>query len=251
MTCPWPIDEDCLPPDWTTLPDGMKERGLLLASRTLERLTGYRVGVCPVTIRPCLHTVKCGHYAESFGHGFTAPSYVTNWGGTWSNGPCGCTSQCEVRLPAPIGRIDEVRVNGVVLQATDYEVHNSDLLVWTGEGDCPFPSSQDMSLPITEPGTMAVTYVNAYPPGPEGTYAASVLALEFGLACAGENCRLPDGVRSIVRQGISMEIAAGSFPDGVTGIHEVDAYTAIWNPRNIDPPVVWSPDLPQHRRIGG
>jgi hypothetical protein len=48
-----------------------------------------------------------------------------------------------------------------------------------------------------------------------------------------------------------MEVAQGAFPDGRTGIHEVDAFVAIWNPRNIDPPQVWSPDLPTYRRIGG
>lgn len=250
MTCLWPLDETCLPEEWETIHPAAQERGRVYASRTLERLTGYQVGVCPVTIRPA-GTFHCeATDARWFGHGFGAP-VVVNWNGTWSNASCCSRHHCEVDLPAPVGRVDQVWCNGTILDSWDYEVHNGHLLTWTGQGECPFPRNQDMSKPLTETGTMSVTYLNAYEPGPDGIFAATVLAVEFGLACSGQRCRLPDGVTSIVRQGISMQIAAGSFPDGKTGIHEVDAYTALWNPRNIDPPVVWSPDLPQHRRIGG
>ena len=156
------------------------------------------------------------------------------------NSACGCPAhRCSVRLPAPITRVSEVKVAGDVIDSGLYEVINDDELHWTGSGDCPFT------------GEVTVTYVNAYEPDADGIYAFTILAFEFAKAMVGERCRLPDGVTSVVRQGISMQIAPGSFPDGKTGLREVDAYVAVWNPRNIDPPVVWSPDLPQYRRIGG
>jgi hypothetical protein len=38
------------------------------------------------------------------------------------------------------------------------------------------------------------------------------------------------------------------FPDGMTGIREVDAYLTSINPNALrQPPRVWSPDMPGHR----
>lgn len=236
MTCEWPFDSEAVPEDWETIPAAFKTRGIALASSLMERFTGGRVRVCPITVEVSPR-FQCEHEARDFGHGFERPYRVTNWGGRWGNS-CGCTIEpCSVRLPAPIGRIDEVKVAGLVIDESLYQVIGDDTLRWTGTGDCPFTER------------VQVTYVNGYDPGPDGSYAMTVLAYEFGRAMAGERCRLPAGVTSVVRQGISMTIVPGSFPDGKTGITEVDAYVSLWNPRNIDQPVVWSPDLPEVRTI--
>jgi hypothetical protein len=244
MTCLWPLPEgECFPADWDALQPAQQERGRQLASRTIERLTGYQVGTCPVTVRlqpggrQC-----CGGFDAVLLHG---GSGVVNWGGTWHN--CGCgnaLTDCEVTLPGPVGRIDEVKVDGVALATSDYHVEDERILVWTGAGDCPFP--QGNSADVT------VTYVNAYLPEPDGLAAMATLAYEFARACAAKGCRLPANVTNIVRQGISMNVVAGSFPGGKTGIHEVDAYLAQWNPNGLtSPSQVWSLDLPAHRVIGG
>ena len=71
-----------------------------------------------------------------------------------------------------------------------------------------------------------------------------MLAYEYAQACAGNKCRLPNNVTSLTRQGVSMEIATGAFPGGFTGIREVDAFIAIWNPSGRrEQPRVWSPDI--------
>jgi hypothetical protein len=45
-----------------------------------------------------------------------------------------------------------------------------------------------------------------------------------------------------------MEIAGGAFPDGFTGIREVDAYIALYNPKAIrQRATVWSPDIKSPR----
>ena len=55
---------------------------------------------------------------------------------------------------------------------------------------------------------------------------------------------------TVTRQGVSYDIAAGSFPNGMTGIREVDAYIALWNPNGLRQPVaVWYPGKPTVRVV--
>ena len=59
-------------------------------------------------------------------------------------------------------------------------------------------------------------------------------------------CRLPRGVTEISRQGVSMTIEGELFPNGQTGIPEVDAFIFLWNPFNMKTrPRVYSPDMPR------
>lgn len=254
--CVWPVDSACLTDEWDAFSAEVQARALGLASATLERLTGYRVRNCPITVRPC----KRGCSPESsylnqieVGRNFTPH---INTFGNWVNScgcttDCACTALCEVVLPTPVGRVDEVKVNGSVV--TDWRV-DGDRLVWTGTTACPWPACQDLALPDTEDNTFSITYLNAYPVDALGSYAAGLLAVEYGRACSGGSCRLPLGVTMIVRQGITMEIASGAFPGGATGIREVDAFIALWNPQGLrQGTTVYSPDRPRTRvtTIGG
>jgi hypothetical protein len=224
--CVWPMDPVCATEAWEALSTEQQQLGLALASATLERLTGYRVSNCPITIRPVSHNgaLACGirPWDGSGWYGYQ-PFMPINLGGVWSNAYC-CDSfsvtenRKTVKLPPPVGRVDEVKVDGAVLDPADYRVDNGNLLIWQGAGDAPWPTSQDLSLPDTEPGTFAVTYLNAYPVDGAGAYAVGVLALEFGKACAGRTCKLPENVTTIVRQGITLEVVSGSFPNGETGL---------------------------------
>lgn len=248
--CLWPVDPACFHEQWDTLDQTVRDRALALASSSLRRLTGYRVGNCPITIRPIPSKGAC--FVP-----YDGPSSAFNPGinvaGNWMNNCRWCPTDlgCAVSLPAPVGRVDTVKIDGLVIDPTDYAVIGNEL-VWMGGGECPFTGTQDLTLPDTEVGTWSVTYLNAYPVDSNGAYAAGVLAMEFALACTNDdNCRLPDNVTSIVRQGIAMEIRPGMFPDGMTGIREVDAYIALWNPRGQVPSQVYSPDLPKHAIVRG
>lgn len=232
-SCLWPADPACFTEDWAALSEEVRGRSLALASMTLTRLTGGRVSECPITVRP-----RSGHEC-----GFTVsgtPFHPSNWSGTWTNNHTGFG--LEVTLPPPVGRIDEVKIDGVVLATNKYRLVNGRHLLFSPE--IVLPIWQDLFLADTEPGTMSVTYLNAYPVTQIGAVAAGLLAMEFAKACIGSGkCRLPREVTSIVRQGITMEIAAGSFPNGLTGIREVDSYIASWNPNALSyAPTVWSPD---------
>lgn len=250
--CEWPIDSACFTERWETLTPEVQQRAVALASSTLRRLTGYRVGGCPVTVRPSPKRQTCWLPTQD-GYHFSGQSFApgVDAGGRWLNncGTCRYDSG-EVALPPPVGEVHEVRVDGDVLSAAAYRV-DGNVLVWMGSGDAPWPVEQDMSLPLTEPDTFSVTYLNSYPVDSLGAQAAGSLAMEFALACSGSSkCRLPSGVTSIARAGVSMEIATGVFPDGRTGIREVDAYLDLWNPHRLSrPPTVYSPDLQRPRVV--
>lgn len=232
--CPWPVDAACLGVEWTDLDPEVQERALALASNTLRRLTAYRVGGCPILIRPCQNDDGCWGYYNWYGANGTFNPNL-NARGMWVNS-CGCGGgQCEiscaVKLPSPVGRIDVVKIDGVVQDPNDFGVFDGNTLVWLGGGDCPFPTSQDLSLPDTEPGTFSIQFLNAYQVDNTGAVAAAFLALEFAKACKPKGkCSLPRGVTAVVRNGISFDIEAGLFPNGQTGIDVVDAFIDSWNP---------------------
>lgn len=252
LGCEWPIDAGCLGEAWDDYADDVKERASALATNTLRRLTGNRVGGCPITVRPCKQ--DCNSYAGRF-----YPHSAYSWflphidnAGAWVNScgcttTCSCTALCEVELPAPVGAIYEVKVDGAIIDPASYRLFGN-RLTWIGGATCPWPTCQDMTLADTEDNTFSVTYLNSYPVDALGQYAAGILAAEYAASCVGNNCRLPSSVTAITRQGVSYEITPGAFPDGFTGIREVDAYIALWNPDGLKRQMtVWDPSMIQVR----
>ena len=254
----WPIDDSSLPDTWGNLDPDVQDRAIAAATATLRRLTLGRVGGCPITVRPCrsadITQIPSGYYgaygAPAYGpNGMAAPwvPFIDRNGG-WVNCTClegcGCTTGCQVELIGIVGRVDEIKVDGVVIPSTDYRL-DGNTIVYQGTDTCPFPKSQDLSKPAGEVGTFTVTYLPAYPVDGWGSYVAAVLANEFAAGATGGKCRLPSGVTQIVRQGVSMTITSGAFPGGLTGIREVDTYITHFNPAALRvPPRVYSPDLP-------
>jgi hypothetical protein len=247
--CLWPLDPACLSEQWDDYPEEVRTRAHALASSTLHSLTGGRVGGCPVVVRPMPSRGACfvpTHGIAPYGAGGFQPGMDTQ--GRWVNGCGPVSAACEVALPGPVTRLVEVNVDGVVLDPADLRIDNARLLVWQGEGPCPFPRSQDMSVRAGEPGSFYVIYHNTYRPDATAAHAAGLLAVEFAKACSGSKCRLPDTVTNVVRQGITYEVRGGNFPGGLTGIKVVDTFISLWNPNaRRAASTVWSPDLPQHR----
>lgn len=248
--CTWPLDEGCLGSDWAEYDLAVQTYAASLASATLRRLTGWRVGGCPVKVRPCSQA-RCGAPAIGAyaGVGYYGGSfYPQNWAGVWTNNGCSCLSDCsctaldEVRLPEPVGEVFEVRLDGLVLnQGTDYVRYGNRLIA---TGTTKWPKCQDLTKLDTEVGTFSVTYQNSYAVDILGARAAGILAVEYAKACNGESCGLPTNAVSITRQGVSIELESGAFPGGLTGIRQVDAFIALWNPAGLErDSEVWSPDM--------
>jgi hypothetical protein len=170
-------------------------------------------------------------------------------GGFWYNAPCGCgtkdcscTEICEIAMPGLVAAVHSVWEHGVELPHSAYRIDNGRLLV-RQDGLC-WPECQDMTKDWDHPDAFTVIYTPGIKPGNAGEWAAGVLAYEFAKACNGDKCRLPSSVSSLSRQGVSMDFSQGMFPDGNTGIREVDAYILSINPNHLtQPPRVWSPDV--------
>lgn len=232
-----------------------------LAVQTLRTLTGYRVGGCPITVRPCKRSCVPGSY-------LTAPDAGVNWAGytgagAWGwtpyvgpdglwlnacgcrNDDCSCVEVREVVLPGPVGYVDEVILDGVILPATSYRVDNGNRLVRTDGGD--WPVCQDMNLESGE-DTFFVTYLKGNPVDGVGSYVAGLLAVEFAKACMGGDCALPANVTNIARQGITMDLDPEMFMNGLTGIKSVDAWIRVWNPLDRLPSGIYSVDVGRPRQ---
>lgn len=229
MTCVWEPDPACLGDAWSQLSEAEQERALLLASSSLQMLTYYRVGTCPVTVRPIPDQRFCGCWEPVL------------WGGAWYNASCahsyhGATRLepvSEIDLPGPVGYIEEFKIDGVPvdLDSSDWRLDDGHIIVWQGSGESPIPTVQDLSKPDTEVGTYSITYSRSYPVAADGRLAVAYLAMEFAKACMPRGkCSLPRGVTNVVRNGVSFSVEAGLFPGGLTGIDIVDQFILKWAP---------------------
>lgn len=146
-----------------------------------------------------------------------------------------------------VGGIVSVTLDGATLDPSAYRVDNGNRLV-RQDGDS-WPVCQDMNLPDTDPGAFVITYYDGVAPDDLLNYAAGLLALEFYKACTGKACQLPGGVTSVVKQGVSMEVATGLFTNGWSGIKQVDAVISIYNPFGRKArTTILSPDVPSARQ---
>jgi len=229
------------------------ERAEALAVSTLRSLTLYQVGGCPRTVRPC--AARCA--APLVGSAAFTPAL--NYSGNWVNVACGCGREADcscgalhvVILETPVGRVDQVVIDGTELDPSAYRVDNGRELVRT-DGD-PWPVCQDMSAAPGEEGAFTVTYLNAWPVDGLGAYVAGRLAYEYVKACKGGKCALPTGVTELSRQGVTMQIRTDMFADGLTGLREVDDWTSRYNPHRLRrKPGVYTPDIrPARHTLGG
>jgi hypothetical protein len=260
----WPVDWGCADQDWlAALDPAVKDRSAAMATQVLRALSGFQVGGCPIVVRPCAKGCGAG------GSYITAPVAGGNAGalgvavgpwwasididGQWINSSCGCYTDCsctyvpQVVLPAPVGGVIEVVIDRTVLDQNAYRVDNGNALVRVDGGT--WPKCQDMTAKVGSDGAFAVRYYNNWRPDGLASWVAGIMAVEFAKSCTGAKCRLPSGVQSIARLGVSMDIPTGMFDQGLTGIREVDSWVRLWNPYQLkSPSSVWSPDLARSRR---
>jgi hypothetical protein len=264
----WPVDTTCIE-DWDALTDpdspagednpplyseAVKARAVSLAGQSMRLLTGFRIGGCPITVRPC----RAGCSEATWrtypvpGFGGSTPWQPVYASGSWLNigcghlGGCSCKSTREVRLHGQASAVTEVLIDGVVLDEAAYELRPGGFLARIdGQG---WPLCQNLDAPVTEEGTWAVTYTPGLPVDGLGAWAAGILAGQYLAACTSGHCDLPDSVTQVVRQGTTITKVPGAFPDNKTGIRAIDSYLEAVNPNGLQaPPMVWSPDLARPR----
>ncbi len=181
--------------------------------------------------------------------GWAFPSLPYRIDGEWWNlGSC-CSGECalpSVLLPAPVGSVTEVVIDGEVLDPSAYAVEQHRRLVRLDGNDWPCtqdrrrqsgayanddpPSINDGS----RDGTWQVTYSYGRVPDQSGLTAVSRFACEVAkFLCNADDCVLPQRLRTIVREGVSMDFADPLvFLDegGRVGIYEVDLWLNSVNP---------------------
>jgi hypothetical protein len=234
-------------PDSTPAPDPVdKRRAEVLAWTSYQALVGYAVAICPIEARPCAPGAALPVY-EAFPVAGGAPWSPSIVGGAWINCACGSRAYgcgCGlswVELPGYVGRVDSVEVEGLALPSTAYRVDNGSRLIrQDGEG---WPV-QDLSKSAGSADTWVVRYFQGDAPTEIDDWAVGILAQEFLKSMSGDKkCRLPAGVQTVSRNGVTMELAQNLFLDGTTGIREVDVIIAQRNPHRLTmPPQVASPD---------
>jgi hypothetical protein len=256
--CDWPLDTTCCD-KWADADPAKQQFAQKVATELIWRLSGRRFGLCPITVRPCRTSCDQPELPA-----WPPPAGQTSWpvltGGGWINAACGpcarrrrdcsCVELQEITLPGPVHEITEVRVDGQVLDAAAYAVHDHRLLVRT-DGEV-WPDCQDLTAAPDQPGAFTVTYLQGVEVPPGGRYAAGVYACELLKACTGGQCRLPRRVQSLTREGVTLTfLDPMDFLDkGRTGIPEVDQWLAAVNPTGQRAPSqVYSPDLPPPRTV--
>ena len=220
------------------------------AQMAIRVLTGFQVGNCPITVRPC--AASCLNSAAWIPGTAPYTPYINNgqWFNTCGHRPDGCSCDDtleKIILPGPVGDVIEVKVDGAILPTTAYRVDNSNELIRLG-GEV-WPTSQDMALADTAVGTMSVTYVRGVLLDTMGQLIAGLLAIQYLNASEGKECQLPSSVTSLSRQGVQMEFGPDVFPNGLTGIEAVDLWVRSWNPYSVKSPArIYSPDQSQARQ---
>lgn len=181
-----------------------------VASELLYRRSGHRwPGVCVATFRP---THRCP--GECPGH--------------------------TIDLALPIVSVVEVLIDGVALTSGEYEVREGRYLVRMPDADTPdvprrWPCRQIENLPTTEDGTWSITVEYGGAPPASGVRAARTLATELAKAAAGDDCRLPDSVTNVVREGLtySIEPIDSAVESGRFGLADVDLFLSTVNPAGL------------------
>lgn len=260
----WPDPSVLIPdPDWDAdqllLFNEQIEIATGLAWSSLQVLSAYQIAICPITVRPCRKSCNPMPYLTApvwYGYGGYSPfgsffPYTLN--GQWYNmtcghrDPCSCTHIRQVELLGPVGDIVSVDIGGLALDPDAYRVDNSNMLV-RQDGE-QWPLCQDMNKPLGEEDTWSVTYFHGATADITVRYAAGIMADEYLKGILGADCRLPSGTVNIIRQNIAIEVEKDMFEHGLTGIPEVDAVTARFNPfRRKSGSAFYNPDKPVQRQ---
>ena len=231
------------------------------------------IGLCgPVTVRPPARGAH-GMGNGSYGNTWYSWGY---WEGSWGYGPgCGWGSgdirklqyASSVDLAGyPVSQVTQVKIDGNVLPTTftdsgapTYRLDEWRYLTRLSDPDDPtnplhWPHHQRGDLDDSQPSTWAVSYTYGVAPPPPALEAARQLATHIMLAMNGQACQLPSNVRTLVRQGATIERItplATELRTGATGMVLWDSAIASYNPYGLRRSGnVWSPDVTYPVRVG-
>jgi hypothetical protein len=238
---------------WTPLgctnidPSGAAISGTMLAvaQEILYFKSGQQFDQCTLTLRPCRDTCfgavwPWGETWSRWGAGWPYP-YL--YAGQWFNlgcagcgaGGCSCSVVNDILLPFPVAAITDVTIDGVSLTPlTDHVILYDQRQLVRIDGQ-QWPQCNDLSKKDGQPGTWSVTITQGTPVPPLGQVALGELTKELVNACIGTNCKLPNNIQAIVRQGVSQTMfdPTQMFGNGKIGLYMCDLFLGTYNPHNI------------------
>lgn len=206
----------------------------------LYRLSGRKFGVRRAAVRPTRIV--------------TASSNWVLGGSGWQLAPASiffCWDDADLVLNGPVTEIHAVKLNGTVLDASQYVLINKRVLRLTSGGA--WPGNQNPAVPDTQPGTVLVDYSWGVPVPAGGRLAAQETACQYAKGANGEDCALPPNLVRQTRQGNTLDFAGSDWmaPGGSTGLPNVDRWVRSVNKAGaVRPPSVTSPDSMQGAVIG-
>lgn len=250
----WPVYWTC---DVSAESPALTGYAVNMATRVLWSLSGRRFGTCTTTLRPCRRTCY-----DSFPWGWSQWDDTAFPATPWPDWrywfplscgqcmtDCSCSDVSEVVLPSPVSSIVSVKLDGTPMATGSYRVDNNRLLVRTDGQQ--WPVCNDLSKNDDQPGTWTVTAAYGEDVPASGRMAMGELACEIIKAGRGEDCRLPPGVTSLVRQGVSIQYPdiGQLLKDGRTGLYLTDMFLTSENPDGLKARArVYSVDRPTQRR---
>jgi len=255
---PWVTDEqvrECCP---GLDPDFDLEVSILYASAILFKLSGRKYpGQITRTVHPCFGTNSgCGRVGfdsggdwnwtdptlYGFGSGMYSgfPTIPQRVDGEWYNFGA-CAGECSlpgIRVPGPIVSVEEIVIDGEVLDPAAYRVEGyRTIRRIDGHG---WPCTNDLAEPSDAvngvEGTWEITYTFGRPVPDDAILPAAVFACQIAKArCGSGDCQLPQRVTELVRNGVRM-----FFGDSLkfiekhqVGIYEVDLWLHSENPNGL------------------
>jgi hypothetical protein len=203
------------------------------AQGLLWALTGRRFGQA--------QTVGERYRAVASSTGECGGPYKTS-DGEWHNASRG-RDCCALHVyHQPVRQIDEVRLDGVVLAASGYDLEGATL---RRVGTC-WPIVDDCEAAVIE-----VDYTWGADVPVAGRLALGEVACDLLSGWTGGECRLPSRVVSITRQGVTVDLADPQLfiTSGLLGLPIADAWIRSVNPNGLkERSRVFSPDM--GRRTG-
>jgi len=177
----------------------------------------------------------------------------------WGCG-CGCTPY-QVNLGLwPVTQLNSVRYKGVTYTGSNltntFHINDWHYLA-RNDGDM-FESGNQWALSggshdnVDDTFVFEATFNYGLKVPSLVTRATRALACEFIAVCTDKPCKLPDRTTSVVRQGLSVQIASAEdlLQNGRTGIYEVDLAISVLNPKRIQSPTfLWIPNRRYPSRI--
>ena len=167
---------------------------------------------------------------------YTGSNWLTLRCGICGTVACGCDPQqlFSIHLPGPIESVENITINGEVLDPEDYRIDYGHTLI--RQDGKTWPTRQNLLKKLGEEDTWSIEFTRGVPVPVGGQIAAGMLACELHKASTMDpTCGLPSRVQSVTRQGVSMEVVATEFKDiqdGRTGLSSVDFWIAsVTRPR--------------------